>query len=193
MSLYQNKKISFTLLSIVIVALSSLCVYFITEYSHNLQMGVLNISGLPQSYFVLFKISSTMAAMIPLILCLFIYSSTEMILNNLFCEKIEKTLLFNIIGISYIPMLIYQYVLWYNIVTYCSTSNIKSIDTFVNMKFMYGLTLKDFEYVNLICWGLIYLIPIIILIYKGSRIIPIFIAFILPSALSVLFYNIISD
>jgi len=116
-----------------------------------------------------------------------------MMLNNFFCEKIRKPILFNIIGISYIPMLIYQYVFWYNIIAYCSTSNIKSIDSFINTKFMYGLTLKDFEFINLICWGLLYLIPIITLIYKEFRIIPILVAFILPSALSALFYYIILD
>lgn len=132
MSLYQNKIKVFTLFSIVIVMLSSLCVFCITEYTNNLQMGILNISGLPNSYYVLFKISSTMAAVIPLIIFLFIFFSSEMMLNNFFCEKIRKPILFNIIGISYIPMLIYQYVFWYNIIAYCSTSNIKSIDSFIN-------------------------------------------------------------
>lgn len=88
-------------------------------------------------------------------------------------------------------MLAHQYFFWYNILSYCNTANIKRIQDLANMKFMFDLTLESFEYINLLCWGLVYLIPILYFIYKDVNVFSTFISFLIPSSLTIFFYFII--
>lgn len=180
------------LFSVVVVLLSSLCAYCITEYTNELQMGMLNISNIPQSYRVLFKVSSTIAATIPIVIFLFLFFSTEILLNDFFGEKINKENLLNIIGISFTPMLIYQYVFWFNIIVFCQRTNMREVNDFLNMSFMYGLTLTDFEFINLVCWGFVYLLPILYYIKKDVSIVSTLTSFLLPSSLAIFFYYILT-
>lgn len=180
------------LLPIIVVSLSSLCAFCITEYTNSLQISMLNVTSIPQSYRILFKISSTIAAIIPIVIFLFLFFSAEIMLNDFFGEKIRKQTLLNLIGISFIPMLLYQYLFWFNILSYCHATNIKEVHDFINMTFIYGLTFKDFEFINLLCWILIYLIPVIyFIIYKKINMVSTIISFLLPSSLVILFYYII--
>lgn len=188
---YLKNKNIFLLLPIVVVSLSSLCAFYLTEYTNTLKIGMADITDIPLSFKILFKVSSTFSAIIPIILFLFLYLSSEIMLNDFFGENVKKETLLNILGVSFIPMLAHQYFFWYNILSYCNTANIKRIQDLANMKFMFDLTLESFEYINLLCWGLVYLIPILYFIYKDMNVFSTFISFLIPSSLTIFFYFII--
>lgn len=160
---------------------------------NSLQLGMLNITDIPQSYRILFKVSSSIASVIPIVIFLFLYFSSEIMFNALFGEEIEKYVLLKILGISFIPMLIYQYFFWFNILIYCNTISIKEVSDFINMTFMYGLTLEDFGFINLICWGIVYLVPVVYFIYKEVNFVSTIVSFLLPSFLTLFFYYILTE
>ena len=188
----QNKIDGGILLSIIIVVLSALCAYGVTEFANNLQLNVLNITDVPQSYRVLFKVSSGMAAIIPMAIFLFLYFTTEIMINDVFEQGVCKFTLFKLIGISYLPMLIYQYFFGFNLIFYCNGDKIKSVDDFLSTKFVFGLQLSDFEFINLVCWGLIFLITILYLLYKDKNVWAILFSVLFPSSIVALVYYIIS-
>ncbi len=133
-----------------------------------------------------------MAAIIPLAIFLFLYFTTEIMINDVFEQRVGKFTLLKLIGISYLPMLIYQYFFWFNLIYYCNGDKIKSVDDFLSTKFMFGLQLNDFEFINLVCWGLIFLITILYLLYKDKNVWAILFSVLFPSSIVVLVYYIIS-
>ncbi|ERK39114.1 hypothetical protein HMPREF9135_1156 [Segatella baroniae F0067] len=151
-----------------------------------MQIVLLNVTELPFSYQLLFKISSTIAALVPLIIFVFLYFTIEIMLNDFFGENIDKKKLIKIIGLSYLPMLIYQYYFWFNILFYCNTDKIKSASEFLSMTFMFDLQLSDFEFINTVCWGFIYLYIIIYLIYHDVNILAVLVSVLFPSVIAAL-------
>lgn len=133
-----------------------------------------------------------MAAIIPMAIFLFLYFTTEIMINDVFEQGVCKFTLFKLIGISYLPMLIYQYFFWFNLIFYCNGDKIKSVDDFLSTKFVFGLQLSDFEFINLVCWGLIFLITILYLLYKNKNIWAILFSVLFPSSIVALVYYIIS-
>ena len=98
----------------------------------------------------------------------------------------------SIIGISYTPMLIYQYVFWFNLLYYCKVGEIASLEDFINMKFMLDLSLRDFQFVNLVCWGIIYLIMILFYIFKDINVFKVLFSVLFPSFIVVIAYYFIT-
>lgn len=133
-----------------------------------------------------------MAAIIPMAIFLFLYFTTEIMINDVFEQGVCKFTLFKLIGISYLPMLIYQYFFWFNLIFYCNGDKIKSVDDFLSTKFVFGLQLSDFEFINLVCWGLIFLITILYLLYKDKNVWAILFSVLFPSSIVALVYYIIS-
>jgi len=187
-----NKLSGGIILSIIVVLLSSLCSYGITEYCNHLQIALLQLNDIPFSYRMLFKMSSGIAALVPLMIFMFLYFTSDMMLNTVFEEKVDRRSLLSIIGISYIPMLIYQYIFWYNLITYCAIGKLADAKDLLSVPFMYDLKLKDFEFINLVCWGLIYLIVILYLIFKDKNVFKVIGSILFPSMIVALTYYIIS-
>lgn len=133
-----------------------------------------------------------MAAIIPLAIFLFLYFTTEIMINDVFEQGVGKFTLLKLIGISYLPMLIYQYFFWFNLIFYCNGDKIKSAEDFLSTKFVFGLQLSDFEFINLVCWGLVFLITILYLLYKDKNIWAILFSVLFPSSIVALVYYIIS-
>lgn len=133
-----------------------------------------------------------MAAIIPMAIFLFLYFTTEIMINDVFEQGVCKFTLFKLIGISYLPMLIYQYFFGFNLIFYCNGDKIKSVDDFLSTKFVFGLQLSDFEFINLVCWGLIFLITILYLLYKDKNVWAILFSVLFPSSIVALVYYIIS-
>ena len=178
--------------SVIVIFLSSLCAYGISEYCNSLQFGILNLTDLPFSYKALFKMSSGITALIPLMISLFIYYTSDIMFNSFFEEHVSKKSLMSIIGISYTPMLIYQYVFWFNLLYYCKVGEIASLEDFINMKFMLDLSLRDFQFVNLVCWGIIYLIMILFYIFKDINVFKVLFSVLFPSFIVVIAYYFIT-
>ena len=133
-----------------------------------------------------------MAAIIPMAIFLFLYFTTEIMINDVFEQGVGKFTLLKLIGISYLPMLVYQYFFWLNLIFYCNEDKIKSAEDFLSTKSVFGLQLSDFEFINLVCWGLIFLITILYLLYKDKNVWAILFSVLFPSSIVVLVYYIIS-
>ena len=184
---FVNNKIGI-IYSVCVIALSALCAYGISEYCNSLQFAMLQLNDLPFSYRVLFKMSSGITALAPLMISAFLYFTSELMFNSFFEEHISKRSLISIIGISYTPMLIYQYVFWFNLILYCKVGEITSIEEFVNMKYILGLCLQDFQFINLVCWGIIYLIIILFYIFKDINVFKVLFSMLFPSFIVILVY-----
>lgn len=145
----------------LVIILTVLCMFFISEYVNNLQIQAMGVDAIPFSYRFLSNVSSTFAALTPMIVFLFLYCTIEIMMNFFFEEKINRKDLYYILGIAFIPMLLFEYFYWLNLIRYCNLSVIKNIDEFTNMKFMFNLKMHDMKFINMICWGILYLIPIL--------------------------------
>ena len=91
-----NKLSGGIILSIIVVLLSSLCSYGITEYCNHLQIALLQLNDIPFSYRMLFKMSSGIAALVPLMIFMFLYFTSDMMLNTVFEEKVDRRSLLSI-------------------------------------------------------------------------------------------------
>lgn len=156
-------KISF---ACIIISLSALCSFFVTQYSNDLIIGHLYRTS--EVYRIFSHLSSTFASLIPLILFLFLYGTTDLMINSFFEKYIERSDLFLITGVSFIPFLIYQYFLWYNIITYCNNAVIKTAEDFYSIKCSFNLSFSDIVSIGSMCWILLYSILILLLIKKSK-------------------------
>lgn len=175
-----------------IVILASLSAYFITDYSTNLQLNTYSLDDIPNSYKVLFNVSKITSALVPIIITCFMVITLNVMLNVIFEQHISTKLIFQIVGFSLFPMLLYYYFFWYNLIIFCNTSNINSIEDFKNMSFLFGLHLTDLSLINFICWIYMYGYIIIKLIFHKITILSALISTLLPSAILLLVYYLIS-
>ena len=143
-------------ISLAFIILASLSAYCIAEYSNGLQLSILGVGNVPSSYKLLFGISKITSALVPVVISFFMVITLTIMLNNVFEKQISSKTIIQIVGFSFIPMLLYYYFFWINLIQYCSNSIIKSIDDFKNMAFMFNLHLSDFSLINLVeslfCW-----------------------------------------
>jgi len=177
------------IIPLFIICLSSLCAFFITEYATQLQFEISNIKDIPAGYKILFKISSSFAAIIPVAIFGFLFYSTQLMTNEVFCFGIPNDTLLLVIGLAFMPMMIFYYFYWINLIYYCGQSNINSVEDFMHTTFVFALTMKDLEFINLVCWALIYLIVIVYFIYKEKPIVQTLISVLLPTAILLLAYT----
>lgn len=182
------KKNAGALLSACVIILSSLCAFGISEYCYSLQFNILHLTNIPYSFKVLFKMSSSITAIVPLMIYVFLFFTSNIMFNSFFEEKVSKRSLLTIIGISYIPMLIYQYTFWFNLLFYCQYGKITSVEEFICMKYMFGFKLQDFQFINLVCWGLIYLIIILYYILNNKNVFKTILSVLFPSFIVILTY-----
>ena len=81
---------------------------------------------------------------------------------------------------------------WYNIISYCNTKDIKNINDFLNIKYMFDLTLKELGFISNACWGLLYLGVIYYLYFSNKPILKVLISVTLPTILVISIFYIIS-
>lgn len=168
-----------TLSAIIIVLLSSACYFFITKYSNEILLEQFNT--LSHVFRIFSNISSIMGALIPIVVFMFIYGTTQIMVNIIFEHKINKVDIFFIAGISFSPFLIYQYFLWYNLIEYANSSVIKKAEDFYNIKYAFGLSFNDLNFIGTICWVILYLIMIVMLYRKMNSIIKTVTSVLTPS------------
>lgn len=185
--MHTNFKIAFSLLVLILCAL---CSFYVTKYANQIAFNALALDEIPRIYSLFSSISSIITALIPLIVFFFLYGTTEIMMNTIFEEKIDRMDLFFIIGVALVPFLIYQYFFWYNISTYCNAALVKTPDDYYSIKFLFNLSFSDINFMGKSCWLLLYLIIIIQLYFKKKSLYKVLISVILPSLLVILFYYI---
>lgn len=60
-------------------------------------------------------------------------------MNIVFEEHIKALDLYSILGLSFLPMLLYEYFFWYNLIIYGKQTIEYSTEGINNMKFLFGL------------------------------------------------------
>lgn len=158
----------------------------------SLQLHTHGVENIANSYKILFGISKITSAFVPIVITCFIGITITIILNDIFEDHISNKKVFQIVGFSYIPMLLYYYFFWINLIQYCNTTNIKSKDDFINMKFMFSMQLSDFSLINILCWIYLYIFIICSLRRNDIQITHAIIATLSPSAILLLVSYIIS-
>jgi len=187
-NMYNYFKIIFSLL---VLLLCALCSFFVTKHANQIAFNALTLDEIPRIYSIFSSISSTITALIPLIVFFFLYGTTEIMMNTIFEEKIDKMDLFFIVGVALVPFLIYQYFFWYNLSTYCNVNLIKTPDDYYTIKFMFNLSFSEINFIGKICWILLYLIIINLLYFRKKSLYKVLTSVISPSLLVFLIYNII--
>ena len=181
----------FLSLGIIVLTLCSLSAFSIMEYANNLQLAVIGNQDVPSFYNVIMGINKIYAIFVPIIICLFIYSTTYLMLSEVFEEEIRSKELFTIVCIAMIPVLMYDYFYWFNLIYYVHIDDMHSINDFFNVTYWNGLKLSDFHILNTVCWLLLFTIVIIFLIWKGHSIIKSLLSVLIPPSIVILIYLII--
>lgn len=176
-----------SLYTFTIITLCVVCSFLVNKYATQL---VFSSVYKDSSIYGLFSYASGIfASLVPLIIFLFLYSTTEITINLIFDGGIKKKDLLFIISISFMPFLIYQYFFWYNLITFCTYENIKTEMDLYNIKYSFGLSLSDLSFLGDMCWVLLYTISFILLYLKVKSLYKTFISVFFPSFLVFLIYN----
>lgn len=173
---------------IIVLIICTVCAYLISEYANKIQFDIIGLIEVPSFYKVLFQVSSIFAAIIPLIIYSFLLITSETMLNYVFDESISFEKLAFVFGLAFFPMMGYYLFFLYNIVIYCENSQIHSIEDFLNIKFIFDLTLNDLKNINLYCWGCIYFISVAYLLYDKKAAIPVLFSILMPSCFMLIAY-----
>lgn len=182
-----------TFFSIIIILFATLSAFFIADYANNLQLNIYNFINIPPTYSLVFKISKISSAIVPFSIAVFLLISTKIMLTEFYDYNITTKQLFQTVGLSFTPMLLYYYFFWYNLIRYCNTDNINNVEDFNKMTFMLNMGLYEFSIINYICWLCMYICMIIILVKNKITTLNATISVFFPSGLVVLIYYIISN
>jgi len=180
------------LISLFTIILASLSVYFMTEYANNLQIHIYGFDEVPISYKMLFGISSIIGAIAPIVITMFLVFTIKIMLVDVFEKEISVKEVLQIVGISYIPMLLYYFFFWYSLISYCHVGNIRTESDFLNMKLMFDMQLTDYTIINYACWVLLYLLIVCGLIRNKVALKPSLAAALFPTGVVLTVYYLIS-
>lgn len=178
----------FPVFFVLLACASSFC---ITEFANSLQLQLSGVDDLAAGYKLMFKISSTFSAFIPILIVGFLFFTSDLCLNTIFDDGISHSSLFSVIGYAFIPMVIYLYVFWGNLIYFSARANIVNVNDFMSMTMMFGLTLDEFGHISTACWAIIYLAMILYLYFKNINLIHAIVSTLLPSLCVVAVYKLI--
>ncbi|MDE6227593.1 MAG: hypothetical protein K2M63_08770 [Muribaculaceae bacterium] len=178
---------------IIFIILASLSAYCIGEFTNEMQLHLIGVKDLPNSYKLLFGISKITSSMVPVVISLFMVITITIMLNDVFDIKMSSKSMIQIVGIAFIPMVIYYYFFWYNLIQYCDAYTVKKIEDFTNMVYMWGLRLNDFSLINLLCWIYMYIYIIYELIRRKVKVVPAMVSTLMPSMIFIMVYYLISS
>lgn len=182
-----------TLLSIIILLLATLSAFFIADYANHLQLNTNNFINVPSTYSLILRISKITSAIVPFTIAVFLLISTKLMLTEFYDYNLSTIQLFQTVGLSFIPMLLYYYFFWYNLIQYCNVDNIKNVDDFNNMTFIFNMSLCEFSIINWICWLCLYICMIISLVRCKISLSNAILSVFLPSAVVLLMHYLISS
>ena len=101
-------------------------------------------------------------------------------LTDFFEVEIKLSQLFSIVGISMIPILLDDYFFWTNLICYVPNATILSVEDFMEIEYLGGLKINDFQYINSACWIISYIIMIINLIRRKIPYVVVFVSTMTP-------------
>lgn len=95
--------------AIIIVLLCACSAYNIADISNELQLHTMGVLEIPHFYKIALSISCSMAAFTPVAIYLYLFISSNMMLNFFFEEKVTRDNICLIIALAMIPMLLHLY------------------------------------------------------------------------------------
>lgn len=182
-----------TLFAILVLVLLVLCSFFVSYYSSISVFKILDIPELNDSAHVFSWFSGSFSSVIPLSFFLFYSITISLMLRLLFEIDITYSGIMFAVSIGLIPLLLYQYFFWYNLIMYSPDTSTTSVDNyFEKINFLFNLTFKEVQVIGDVCYLLFFPITILTL-YESCRhnLINIIIAVCVPSVITALFYIII--
>lgn len=183
------------LFSILVLLLLVLCSFFVSYYSSMFAFRILDIPRLNDSAQVFSWFSGGFSSVIPFSFFLF-YSITINLMMRIFFEiEIKSIEIMFSVSIGLIPLLLYQYFFWYNLIMYSPNVSIVSVSLenfFEKINFLFNLTFQEIQAIGDICYLLFFPITILTL-YNSCRrkLIDIIISVCAPSVIVALCYIII--
>lgn len=183
-------KVSF---SILVLLLLVLCSFFVSYYSSISVFRILDIPELNDSAHVFSWFSGSFSSVIPLSFFLFYSITINLMMRSIFEINIKSIEIIFAVSIGLIPLLLYQYFFWYNLIMYSPDVSIVSADSyFEKIDFLFNLTFKEVRAIGDICYLLFFPITILTL-YQSCRhkFINIIISVCVPSVIVALCYIII--
>lgn len=183
-------KVSF---SVLVLLLLVLCSFFVSYYSSISIFRMLDIPELNDSAHVFSWFSGGFSSVIPLSFFLFYGITINLMMRSLFEMDIKSGEVFFAVSVGLIPLLLYQYFFWFNLLMYTPDVSIISVENyFEKINFLFNLTFQEVQAIGDICYLLFFPITIITL-YQSCRrkLINIIIAVCVPSVIVALCYIII--
>ena len=159
----------------------ALSAYFITDLANAIQVNILSIDEVPTAYKIIFKINNITALFIPILICSFLFITSKYMLCDVFDKQIDLQAFFCAICFSLIPLLLYDYFFWFNLIEYAATAKLSTVTDFLNLKYAFGITLKDFDLINTCCWIYLYIHLAVYFIKRKISIYVTLMSILLPS------------
>lgn len=180
--------------SFTIITLLVLCSFCVAYYSSMTIFKVLNLPELNKSSHVVSLFSGGFSIVFPL--CFFLFSSTTIrIMMIIFFEiKISMADIFFSVSCGFIPLLMYQYFFWYNIISYTpKTSNISVSNYFDEIELLFNLTYKELLFIGDVSSILFFPISIIAIYYfcRYKNLFKIILSVCIPPLIAILFYKVV--
>ena len=176
----KTEQRSLLLLAVIVVMLCSLSAYFISDFANRTQMVLLPDHENMSFYRIFFQVNNITSFLIPIGICTFFCSTIKIMLTDFFEVEIKLSQLFSIVGISMIPILLDDYFFWTNLICYVPNATILSVEDFMEIEYLGGLKINDFQYINSACWIISYIIMIINLIRKKIPYVVVFVSTMTP-------------
>lgn len=160
-----------TIFSSIIIILYSVSSYLITIYANQLQLQMLELKNeVSGTLKIALNINEYISLLLPLIIVLFILTTTYIMLTQFFDNKIELSKLFSNICISLTPLLLDSYFYWANLINYTKGKSFQSVEDFLDLKYFNGMNMNDMESLNLFCWFVFFVILNILIIKNKTTI-----------------------
>lgn len=181
------------LFSILVLLLLVLCSFFVSYYSSISIFRILNIPELNDSAYIFSWFSGSFSSVIPLFFFLFYSITINLMMRSLFEIKIKSSEIIFAVSTGLIPLLLYQYFFWYNLIMYTPDVSTVSVNNyFENIDFLFNLTFKKVRVIGDICYLLFFPITILTLYQSCQhKLINIITAVCVPSVIVALCYIII--
>ena len=173
----KTKKIIDNIVSLFIIGLISALSLIITNQANDLE------ASMSSSLSFVFTLNLLTSVLLPFILFVFFFLTIKISLSILE-NNIDSALLYRIICYSFIPLLLYVSFYAFNFIKYTKDITLESIEDFYKIKYLFGLTIYDFQKLSFVIWLLVFICLIFLLVNKGK--IPVFksvISVLIPSGI----------
>lgn len=181
------------LFSTLVLLLLVLCSFFVSYYSSMSVFDMLDIPEIKESAYVISWFSGSFASVIPLAFFFFYGITFRLMMKSVFDINISFVENFFAVSTGFIPLLLYQYFFWYNLIMYSPATFTGLVENyFKEIKFLFDFTYKEMLAIGDMCFMLFFPVTILTL-YQSCKqnLFKIIVAVCVPSLIMALCCSII--